>query len=191
MSRDKLEKFMRDHRDEFDEFEPDPALFEGVKTRPPVLQMARWNSVLWKAAAVVAIFVGSYFFHDWMSKKPVQPQMATEMNRTDETSEIVKVLIEAEAFYSAQIESRREEFYHLAQGNARLKKEIDYELVELDSIYADLKRDLKDNASNQAVIEAMIQNYRIKLDILEDVLEQLQQAKQRKQKKEGANEVEL
>ncbi|MFP4471203.1 MAG: hypothetical protein ACLFPE_10990 [Bacteroidales bacterium] len=190
MSRDKLEKFIHDHRDEFDEFEPDPALFAGVKTRPPVVNMVRWNSVLWKAAAVVAIFVGSYFFHDWMSQYPHRQQTAT-VSQSDESSEIVRVLIEAEAYYSAQIETRREEFYHLAEGNIRLKKEIDYELVELDSIYADLKRDLKDNAANQAVIEAMIQNYRVKLDILENVLNQLQQARDRKQKKEEANEVEL
>ena len=46
-------------------------------------------------------------------------------------------------------------------------------MEELDEVYDELKEDLKDNASNPEVIEAMILNYKVKLEILEDLLEQL------------------
>jgi len=188
MSRDKLEKFIIDNRDEFDEFKPAPGLFDGIETRNPRIVSINWNSVMWKAAAVVGIFIGSYFFHDWVDNSSENVQVVAT-DQTDESSEIVKMLIEAEAFYTAQIDTRKEEFYLLASDQPDVKDEIDYELVELDAVYAELKQDLKDNADNKEVIEAMIQNYRIKLDILESVLTQLHKAKN--VEKENNYEVEL
>jgi hypothetical protein len=39
----------------------------------------------------------------------------------------------------------------------------------LDSIFSNIKKDLKDNVATQEVVEALIQNYRIKIRILEDM----------------------
>jgi hypothetical protein len=49
------------------------------------------------------------------------------------------------------------------------------DLEELDEVYLELKEDLKDNVANPEVIEAMILNYRVKLEILEDLLNQLKE----------------
>ena len=190
MSRDKLEKFILENRDGFDAFEPNPKLFEGVETRKPKVLLGKWSNMAWKAAAAVAIFVASYFFHEWMNTSQT-PQMAENGEKTEEPSEIFKVLMEAEMYYTSQINSRKEEFFHLSSGYPELRDEINYELVELDSIYAELKRDLRDNAANEEVIEAMIQNYRIKLDILEDVLRQMRAAKNDENEKEKRNETQL
>lgn len=176
MEKDKLEKFVINHRDEFDEFMPDPAVFGRIRKPKPVVRMINWNSVMWKAAAVLVIFVASYYFHDFVNSKK-QQQTAEMDTETGKPTEIVKMMIEAEAFYTAQIDTRQQEFNALAQDQPEIRHEVNYELVALDSVYADLKRDLKDNAANEEVIEAMIQNYRVKLDILEDVLRQLRAAK--------------
>jgi hypothetical protein len=188
MSRDKLEKFIIDNRDGFDEFTPAPGLFNGIETRKPRIVTMNWNSVMWKAAAVIGIFVGSWLIHDWVNRSSDNAQIAAT-EQQDESSEIVKMLIEAEAFYTSQIDTKKEEFYQLTTDQPEIKNEIDYELVELDTVYAQLKQDLKDNADNEEVIEAMIQNYRIKLDILESVLAQLQKAKN--EEKKNNYEVEL
>jgi len=176
MEKDKLEKFVINHRDEFDEFMPDPAVFGRIRKLKPVVRMINWNSVMWKAAAVLVIFVASYYFHDFVNSRKLQ-QTAENETETEKPTEIVKMMIEAEAFYTAQIDNRQQEFNTLAQDQPEIRHEVNYELVALDSVYADLKRDLKDNAANEEVIEAMIQNYRVKLDILEDVLRQLRAAK--------------
>lgn len=189
MSRDKLERFILDNQDEFDEFEPNPALFEGVQIRKPAISMInKWNSTIWKLAAALAIFIASYFFHDWMNVSD-QGGMAL-VNETEQPSEVFKMLMEAEMYYTSQINSKKEEFNYLSSGNPDINREINYELLELDSVYADLKRDLKDNAANEEIIEAMIQNYRIKLEILEDVLQQMNAANN-SQRKEESNEVML
>jgi len=44
----------------------------------------------------------------------------------------------------------------------------------LDAAFSELKEDLKDNADNEEVVNAMIKNYRIKLEILEQIIEELQ-----------------
>lgn len=190
MSSDKLEQFVRDHRDEFDEFEPNPALFSGVKTRKVKFTMGTWKSVAWKAAAAVAIFVSSYFFHDWMNDSD-RTQIFVVTEEQEKPSEIFKVLMEAEMYYTSEINNKKEEFYHLSSANPAIRAEIDAELVDLDEVYADLKRDLKDNAANEEVIEAMIQNYRIKLDILEDVLHQMNAANNPQNGKGENHETEL
>ena len=190
MKQDKLEKFVVSHRDEFDEFEPDAALFKGIRKPKPVIRMINWNSVMWKAAAVLVIFVASYYFHDFMSSQ--KPQQTAETGAENgRPSEIIKMMIEAEAFYTAQIDNRRIEFNTLAQDQPEIRQEVNYELVELDSIYSDLKQDLKDNAANEEVIEAMIQNYRVKLDILEDVLRQLRAAKNEQTENNENHDVNL
>jgi hypothetical protein len=61
-------------------------------------------------------------------------------------------------------------------------------MAHLDSIRTDLKKDLKDNVANQEVIEAMIQNYRIKLQLLEDMLNLLKQ-NETKSEKTKSNEL--
>lgn len=191
MKKDKLEKYIIDHREEFDQFEPDPALFERIRKPTGILRMFTWKSVLWKAAAVLVIFTASYFFHDLMSTRHHEQSTAEVETEAGQPSEIIKMMIEAEAFYTAQIADRRTELNLLAQDQPEIHREINYELLELDSVYADLKRDLKDNASNEEVIEAMIQNYRIKLDILEDVLQQLRAAKNEETKNNQENDVSI
>jgi len=52
---------------------------------------------------------------------------------------------------------------------------LSMDMEELDEVYTELKEDLRDNASNPEVIEAMILNYRVKLEILEDLLYQLKE----------------
>ncbi len=177
MNPDKLEKYILDHREQFDDLEPDPSLWEGVETRKAPVIRINWKDMAWKAAAVAAIFVASYFFHDYMASRNQSPEKLFSKNLED-ASPIVKELIEAEAYYSSMISQKQEEIFRLTASNPDIRHEIDMEMVDLDKVYAELKEDLKDNAHNEEVIEAMIQNYRLKLDILEEMLYQLKESQE-------------
>ena len=122
----------------------------------------------------MVIFVSSYIFIDYMNKQNTDPVFAETETVNPEDARIYQDLREAEFYYSSMIEQRKEEFYHLA-GND-LRKEINVELTELDNVFRELKEDLKDNADNEEVVVAMIQNYRLKLEILEEILIQLEPA---------------
>jgi hypothetical protein len=182
MSPDKLEKYILDHRGQFDDQEPDPALWEKIDTRKAPVIRINWKSIAWKAAAAIAIFVASYYFHDYMASGN-QSSRRLMSKKSEVNSPIMRELIEAEAYYTSQIDMRKEEVFRLTASDPDVRHEINAEMVDLDRVYMELKEDLKDNADNEEVIEAMIQNYRLKLDILEEMLARLKQSNESQNEK--------
>jgi uncharacterized protein (UPF0333 family) len=176
MKTDKLEKFIINHRDDFDDLTPDPKIWEkvGKGNRNARVRSIRWQRIILRVAAVLLIFIASYFFHDFLSNhKSAVKQKQQQSEVMPSGSNMARTLTEAEAFYSSQINSKKEEIFRFAGTHSEITHEVNVEFSQLDSVYTQLKRDLKDNADNQQVLEAMIQNYRIKLEILEDILNQL------------------
>jgi hypothetical protein len=182
MNPDNLEKYILDHRGEFDDQEPDPALWEKIDTRKAPVIRINWKGIAWKAAAMVAIFVASYYFHDYMASGRQSPRSLIG-KKSEANSPIMRELIEAEAYYTSQINMRKEEVFRLTTSDPEVRHEINDEMVDLDRVYSELKNDLKDNADNEEVIEAMIQNYRLKLDILEEMLARLKQSNESQNEK--------
>lgn len=176
MKTDKLEKFIIENQNEFDDLVPDPALFNRIQKREPESISLNWTKILVRVAAVMVIAVTSYIFIDYLVKQD-QTQMLADAEMVDpHDAEMVQELIEAEYYYTSQISERKEEFYCLTANNTGLRDDINLELVELDQVFKDMKEDLKDNADNEEVVFAMIQNYRLKLEILEEILMQLRTA---------------
>ena len=62
----------------------------------------------------------------------------------------------------------------LISGQPELGESLSQDLSELDRIYTELQQDLRDNIANDEIVEAMIQNYILKIQILEDLLEYLE-----------------
>ena len=54
-----------------------------------------------------------------------------------------------------------------------LKMDIESDLFELEKMYKELENDLEDNLYNREVIEAMIQNNRQRLEMVDRVLNQI------------------
>ena len=82
-------------------------------------------------------------------------------------------LKETEIYYNNLVNSLYKEATPLLTNNPDVRKELNNDLSHLDSICIDLKKDLKDNISNQEVVEALIRNYRIKIRILEDMVDSI------------------
>jgi len=87
--------------------------------------------------------------------------------------EEAKSFFDAKAYYTSMINSKEKEVFDLSKNYPEIKRELLSEFKEIDSEQNELQIDLKDGASNKEIIDAMIQNYRIKLDILESVLREL------------------
>lgn len=185
MTKDKLEQFILDNRDEFDTLEPSERLWNGIvmETKKPKRTIITTKQFGWVAriAAAVLIFVGSYYFHDYRSQ---QQLLSQDNSSSNEGSQLYNTLLEAEYYYTAQIGVETEKLYQLTVGNSIVREEIQNELKELDKEFRILKEDLKDNADNEDIIAAMIQNYRLKLSILQDMMFQLQEVKKEKENKD-------
>ena len=165
---DRLEEFVRQNREQFDLHEPDPSIWlkinpansQVVKERRPM----RWLRV---AAAVAMIFAGStagiYFLTGGNAE-------------TDQYSNKLYMEIrETEQYYSQMVSQRYDELKPYLASDPAAEEMLTDDMTELDEVYSELKEDLKDNASTPEVIEAMILNYRVKLEILEDLLNQLKE----------------
>jgi hypothetical protein len=85
----------------------------------------------------------------------------------------VQELIEAEAYYAQEVSGKLDEIQKCYKVHPELKSEIESDLDELESMYLSLKNDLKENISNKEVIEAMIENNRNRMKLVDDVLEQI------------------
>jgi CHASE3 domain sensor protein len=189
MKQDKLEKFIIENREEFDVFEPGTELWDRIQKPAPKVIRLNWKTVLVRVAAVVIIFIASYYFHDLMQKDENNPVADNEQPVENEDQNNVNVLIEAEMFYTSQINTARDEIILLSGNDENLIEDLNHDLVELDKVFEELKNDLKDNSDNEEVIEAMIQNYRIKLEVLDEILLQLKKSKNTGNEKSNSNEI--
>jgi hypothetical protein len=162
---DKFEKYVVDHRAEFDVYEPSPELWHTINR--PVLHTSN-NFWLWKAAAILIIF-GASFWANTFIRNAKHSALKADVSGSESPK-----IAETEKYYSGLIKTKLQEMQNVLTSYPQLKNDLRHDFSELDSAYRDMKKDLKDNVSNQEVIEAMIQNYRIKLKLLEQIQQELQ-----------------
>ncbi len=161
--RDRFEDFVRNNREGFDNLEPDPSVWHNLKKEIRQSRSFDWKVFLRRAAIVLIIFSASYAANEFIHQ--------LKNNRGE--SAAVKGFKKTEAYYTQLVNQKLNELKPVIENCPSLQEEIDYDMSELDSVYADLKRDLKDNMANQEVVEAIIENYRLKISILEDILNEL------------------
>lgn len=188
MKQDSLEKFVLDHREDFDAFEPDDKLWDQIVKPAPKVVKFNFKTIAYRVAAVVVIFIASYFTHDLIQGDKENTPVALHENNFEGNEEFQE-LMEAEVFYSSQINFAREEIVSLSKNDPSLIDDINFDLVELDEAFKELKNDLKDNSDNEEVIEAMMQNYRLKLQILEEILGQLKKSGNDEKKQKQSHEI--
>ncbi len=177
MKEDKLKKYVEENRSEFDLYSEDyDQLWGNIEQKldqNPLRPKRNYGFIMKIAATFLVLIVATFFI------------LRKDNSNTGEQS-IPEALAEAAFYYQGIINDKLEVI-------EASKKEIDpdifSDLEALDSAYLDLQNDLKDNADNQEVVEAMIQNYKIKLEILEAILSELQQNDEEdKDNKEVKNE---
>ena len=176
---DRLEEFVKQHREQFDLQEPDPSIW--LKINPanvPVIKERRPMRWLRVAATIAIIFAGSsagiYFL---TGERGVSSQYSNELYLE---------MQETELYYTQMVAQRYNELEPFLAENPAAREMLYTDMEELDEVYEELKNDLKDNVSNPEVIEAMILNYRVKLEILEDLLNQLKEKENQDYEKNGS-----
>ena len=185
--KDRLEQFISDNRDQFDPYEPDDKLWAGIENNIHGKKTFRigWKGVMWRAAAVILIFGASYGIQEYLHQR--KALMAGQ-----EVNEIIKSipeLQEAEIYYTSLLNDKISQIGPLLEQNPELGESLQQDLSELDSIYAELQLDLRDNIANDEIVEAMIQNYILKIQILEDLLEYMDESSKNNEDEKAAMEI--
>lgn len=189
--KDRLEQFISDHRDQFDLHEPDPNLWQGIesgitsrKLTGRTSRTTGWRTILWRAAAVLIIFAAGYMLQGILQHSNV----ISERNEEKIIQEIPE-LQEASMYYTSLIDEKIREIEPLIKDNPELGETLQQDLSELDSVYSELQKDLLDNIANDEVVEAMIQNYVLKIQILEDLLDYMEKTSKNNDDESAAYDI--
>lgn len=165
MNTDRLEEFIKTNREAFDQLEPSEKVWKKIskskhKTRGMINYFLRVAAVVTIAVVFTVVITKTSLFY---SEDSV---VQTEDSELQE-------LIEAEAFYASQVNIKMNEIRKCYDTFPEIKEEVETDLTELQEMYDVLKVDLKDNISKKEVIEAMIENNRFRLKMVDQVLEQI------------------
>ena len=169
MKPDRLESFVNENKHEFDRMEPSDAIWESINKQLEEQPKQRIRRMSWmKVAAVVAVII-------------LVPTIVYQIRLADQKQSVqavqfdpeVQELIEAEAFYAQEVSGKLVEIQKCYKIYPELKGEIEGDLNELETMYRSLKSDLKENISNKEVIEAMIENNRYRMKLVDEVLKQI------------------
>ena len=148
---DNLKEHIGNEREEFEiySFDSEQGWNEIAAELKSVRKWPVWKMVS-AAACVVLVLLGAM----------IQIPFA---NGSDELSEV-------ENFYQNEIN------YKISLVRNQLEDPSILEDLQLmDQAFSELKADLKDNVDNEEVVAAMMENYQLKLRILEEILKELDQ----------------
>ena len=167
MKTDRLEEFIKAHREEFDQLEPSPNVWENISKTQKKTRVIRLNTILLRVAAVIAVVIVT-------SVLLLETNVLTPGKMANNTGDPeLQELIEAEAYYAQEVSVKLKEIRKCYYTNPELKDEVETDLNELQDMYNTLKLDLRENIAKKTVIEAMIENNRIRLKLVDQVLTQI------------------
>ncbi|MGQ8336565.1 hypothetical protein ACUNWD_08450 [Sunxiuqinia sp. A32] len=169
MKEDRLESFVRGNKESFDIHSPSPEVWGKLNQQLHKKEQKHWMKSRWlQVAAVLAIVIIS---SGVIVKSLVSP--SDRLRLAADADPEVRELIEAEAYYAQQVSGKLKEIRKCYKLVPELEMEVENDLLELEGMYQELKKDLKENVSNKEVIEAMIENNRFRMKLVDDVLEQI------------------
>ena len=196
MKKTKLERFIRDNREDFDHHEVPAGLWAkidkslgedltenqnnasfsapevreimplSVSTQPS--SQTNWRKI-WAIAASITLLIGCfsifYLKNSSESTEKIVAQVAPQYN-----NKMVQ--------YASLIETKREEIKAIETHDPIMYKEFASEIEKLNQDYQNLQEELPQTPNQGELVEAMIQNLRVQLDILNRQLIIIQKVKE-------------
>ena len=185
MKEDNLEQFVRKNAEGFNSLEPPKMAWDAIEEELPLAKAHVVRKIwpyAWKAAAAVLIFASAWLLNDYTqyeksSKDAAKPGVVASNPELSELSD-------AEAYYTSQISSKQAELAQYARQHPEIIEDLKKEFTEMDKSKAELKKDLTESNADEKVIEAIILSYRVKLEILDQMLTELRKTKEGNPKQE-------
>jgi len=166
---DNFKKFVEEHRQEFESHKEDyQSLWQGIEAKLPARKRGIQRNFFWKAAVVILLAVSGFLALKVSSQQAKLPVELTE----------------AATHYAPLIAERMEILQvHTPEVGSQVLADLDV----LDQAFNELREDLADDANNEEVVEAMIENYRIKLEVLEQILDEIHNKEDEQNNHKGTN----
>ena len=169
----KLENIIQSNRDRFDDLEPgDGHLDRFHKKLERYHRQNRkfpWGAFL-KAAVVAVLVVLSGL---WVYEQ-TRTEASPELLALEKVSPEVR---EAHIYYTSLMQKKYERIRRFDFTNEQQKVLLLNELKEMDSIYTNIQDDLRANPNDPRVVGALIRHYQMKLEVMNQIVNQLEKIK--------------
>ncbi|WP_205501760.1 anti-sigma factor [Rufibacter psychrotolerans] len=193
--KDRLKDFVQAHRDEFDTFTPRPDLWQDIaaelqqeEVKPTMAvepeREARVISInwhhAWRYAAAVAMLIMVAFSAYYYMNNGAQPSGTVAATQPVPLEKIAPEVPQLETRFASVIEQKEAQLREYDLKALGMDKEWEREAATLDSAYTELKKELYTTPNKDVVVEAMRDNLKMRIAILNrqlQVLENIQQVK--------------
>lgn len=192
---DELKSFIEQNRDLFDVDEPSFGHFERFQQK---LEMEHKHSrklitnYVLKIAAMVAISitVGAVVVDCWVdnSARLIESKVAdvdanAARDFVQRTSQYVKSKTnpeyeQTENYYVSLVDNRLDQIRASENMDDEHKKELLKELSEMDELFVNLQKELKADPDNPVLIDALVNHYQIKINVMNQIITNLNNIKQ-------------
>lgn len=174
-----IEEYIRKNRQAFDTEEPPAGHEARFLEKLPAGKTRSMMYVRYAAAAAVIIFLmtlsGLYMHDNWLNNSAEQLPTLSDAGPS---------YAEAEAYFVSTIENQRQTINELSTADmAKEKARFEKDMQEMDSLYKQLQHDLDANPGDPRVINAMVKHYRMRINVMEEIVRQLKEVQRMKNHK--------
>lgn len=177
--RDPLEDFIRDNREAFNETSmpeghEDRFLMKlNASTSALEKPVRRLNSKITRIAAAAVVILGFGAGMFYLGQQDQLDSSGSEQLASMRLADVNPEMAEVETFFTKQIESQRSRVAEM-NGNEEVTAAFLAELDALELQYTDLEKELALQPNNDQIVQAMIRNYKLRIDVLEKLMNQIQ-----------------
>lgn len=163
---DRLEQFIMHHRRDLDPYKPDDKVWKNIRHETGIARR-RMRLIFSRAAVAILLLAGSGSLFWFAGGRD------TYLHYKASATGNYPQVRETENYYNTLLDKRMAEAKPILSKYPGLQEELSVEMEVLDSIGWQIKEDLKDQVATEEVLEALIQNYRIRISLLEDLLRKI------------------
>ncbi len=172
----RLEEFIRQNREEFDDLEPRAGLWSHIEENlpeqftPAKKREAKTFTLgfVLRVAAIIIVVMGIGFIFYLRSERPQGVDLAG----------INPEYARQQMHYASLVEAKRTEVKAIAKTDPHLYREFSSEINKMDSTYKKLNHDLATSPNQERVLRAMIRNLQIQTEVLNQQLQVIEQFNQ-------------
>jgi hypothetical protein len=165
----RLEEFIKNNREEFDDLEPRANLWSRIETELPQQFKEEKKTFslgfVLRVAAILVMVMGSCFFAYLYYQKPANVNLAAI------NPEYAKQQVQ----YASLIATKQSELKIIAKSDPQLYEEFTGEIAKMESTYKKLNKDLLTSPNQEAVLRAMIRNLQVQTEVLNQQLNVIEQ----------------
>lgn len=186
-AKDNIEEIILNNLKELNDFEPKDGHFERFQAKLNAQKKKKTITlnVVWKVAAAV-VFVLLAVNQAKIYFSPENGNGVTAESNADFTlASVSPEYKEVEFYYTNAINVELNQWNSMVTDGFISKEEqemLDSEMAEFETRFKNLQTDLKANPNDERVINAMLEYYQAKLDIINMIVNKLEEVKQQKNK---------